>query len=214
MMRRSFLALALLLAPSISAAQSVRVGATYLRSSDELIRGGVGPDVALSILLPARMALVVGAAGTRHSFRSRNSVCAGLIPPGMDCSEEPTQHRATLAFARAGVEVPLVRWATGSLAVGPEFLLGSEESSMRGDRSGRTLDADARRSGFGLAATLQHQLLGPVPAQLVIAGGVAGSWNPGAEVVLDGYTPLNDDDTIYRVTLGIAFGLGRGRGGP
>lgn len=201
--------IAMFVAPRRSGAQSLGAGVTWMQSSHDLVRGGPGLDVAFSIPLPGRTALVLGGIATRHDFRGRDRVCAGLTPPGVPCLEEPTRHHGSLTFARAALDLPVMRWASGHLALAPEFLVGRASASFRGEDSGKSLADDAKWMGAGLSAVLHHRPRPAAPYEIVLGAGGVATWTPGATVMIDGYEPLDEKATLYRVTLGIAVDLGR-----
>ncbi len=206
------LALVLLLPTSRADAQSLAVGLARHRSSHELVHGGIGPDVALSIPVLAGAQVTVGYAWMRHEFHARQTLCFGLVPPGAFCPNERTSNAASLGLARVALEIPAAQWSSGAVTVGPEFLVGYVRASVRGEETSRSFDDEAPRVGVGLSLAARHRPAGWSRFTLFLSAGAATTWNPVATQMIDGHAPLDEGDGAYRLSLGTSVDLGRRRG--
>lgn len=188
-------------------AQDLHVGVTQMWPGHELLGDPLGIDVAVAGQPFERIGVRAGVEIYRDDFRSVGSTCVGLIPPGVDCSDEARRDETDVTVLWLTVPVVVASAGRVELALLPAARTAWVESVQVGLESGRTRAADKSMFGYEVGVEAAVAPIANRSLRLRLSGHAGGPHPYNEEIVADGYTPFNDRIGVLRARLGVSLGL-------
>lgn len=200
-------ALTALCVPALVHAQSVALRGEYASVRSDYF----GPLVGASVVgvLPfgnSGASLQIGAGRLAGSSTPTARACGGFLLRGQfSCEPERLEVNAKATEILAGLRLRIGPQWRGALHVGGN--LGFSKLSSRGVGVASRASYDQRETMLRSDAFLEAELV-PWPRHGVgiVAGYSFGAYSPtNNEVVLDGFTPLNESTRVWRSWLGVSW---------
>lgn len=165
-----------------------------------------GGDISVAFALPKTRLGVRFSAGHYGSQGSRSgSTCAGLIPPGVDCSPKPLRDDASVSLLTAGLIVGLLQrpgfvlQALGDVGIAA---LSSEAMPVAGGYGLGARKTDGSAS-VGMSAAWNPSARLPITLDV---SALAGRFTPlRANGAVDGYTPFERGFATRQFRIGLSW---------
>ncbi|MFN8572176.1 MAG: hypothetical protein U0132_08970 [Gemmatimonadaceae bacterium] len=190
-----------------AAAQQVNAGLVAVSSDHELLGDPLlGGQLGVRWQVGgSRFVIRAMAAASRQTSNRIGIPCAGLIPPGDDCAEQPLRDEATFREAAVGGVIRVLGSARAELGLTADLTVGRITADSRASLDGRVLSADRTLWGttFGAEATWFPWPSSPVGLEAQLS---LGRMRPRQiEQIADGYTPFESGLRLTRVVFGIGW---------
>jgi hypothetical protein len=206
---RAALALTLVAAPITAQAQSIHVSAARLWTNHDLLADVRGVSLSGELPFGEVVSLRLGYDWMRGSTDRVVLPCAGLVPPGADCTPEPMRETSRIAGPSVALAFAVLRRDRVDLRVVPTVRGVTASSTLRRASGRDWLGASNTElaADIGLEAELRPDLASPVSLHVAVR---AGAYSPmeGVDVV-DGYAPLTEGFRATRVEAGLTLDFAR-----
>jgi hypothetical protein len=209
-MTRASLRPALITAASIilsvlaSASSAQEIGLSILRAwpDHELLGRPTGGSVSFAVVPIERVAIRISYERYQTEFESFGTTCSGLIPPGLDCSDEVRSEDAQMRAWVLSIPAALVTVDRLQLRVVPGYRTVRMVSSHTGARSGRTRSASKRMSGFQFGAEVGFRIVRRWPLRLHLSAHRSWLNQYDPNIVIDGYNAFERDVALDWLEIG------------
>ncbi|MFW6078139.1 MAG: hypothetical protein ACODAE_00855 [Gemmatimonadota bacterium] len=184
--------IAVLTAPAAAPAASQEVRASALRGSTDhdLLDSPDGFGVEAGWNLGARLAVRAGYARYHDEFVGFGTTCAGLLPPGVDCTPEFRDQTARVEGVVVALAATIFATESIRLNIVPDARVMDVATEQRGQETGRERSATKRMLGAALGG---EAIIEPVRAWGLRfhIGAHRGVLTPYVlPTIVDGYTPF------------------------
>lgn len=189
------------------AAQQLSGGFVILSADHELLGDPlVGGQLGMRFDIGAsRFSVHAGATGVQQSADRIGIPCAGLIPPGGECAEQPIRDDGSYREVAVGAGFRVLGSGLAELGLTTDLSIGRVDTDSHGSVNGRVLSAERMLLGVSVGAegAMYFSRRSPLAVEVQVS---LGRFRPRAiEQIADGYTPYENGFDASRIRLGVAW---------